>query len=122
MDMRHQIFADLTNNPPLPDYSLLELAGSFATLLTMLVIPLLILVGGAFSIGAAMAYALTLEKKFLPTAIAPLAVGGLLYGVLLAGGLTSLGLWCGLGLLAASYPFLKRIARRRVERKLAARS
>lgn len=122
MDMGHQIFEDFSRNLPLPDYSFLEVAGSFATLFTMFVLSLVLLVGGLLSVGAAVTYAFTLEKRFLPTALAPLLVGGLLYGALLAGGLTSLGLWCGVALLAGSYPILKRIARRRVERKLTARS
>ena len=122
MDMRNQIFGDFVNSAPDLHYSFLEIVGSFATMLTLLVVSLIVLVGGVLSIGAAGAFAFTREKKLLLMVLAPQLVGWPLYGVLLAGGLTSLGLWCGVGLLAGSYPILKRIARRRVERKLAARA
>lgn len=122
MDMRNQIFEDFVNSAPDLHYSPLEIAGSFATMLTLLVVALVVLVGGVLSIGAAGAFAVTWEKRFLPMVLAPQILGWPLYGVLLAGGLTSLGLWCGVALLALSYPILRRVALRRAKRKLEASS
>jgi len=46
MDMRNQIFEDFANRAPDFHYSPLEIARSFATMLTLLVVSLVILVGG----------------------------------------------------------------------------
>jgi len=73
MDMRNQIFEDFANRAPDFHYSPLEIAGSFATMLTLLVVSLVILVCGVLSIGAAGGLKST----------APLLFGGL--GSLVAG-------------------------------------
>jgi len=121
MDIRKQIFEDFVNSAPAPHYSLIEIIGSFATLFSLLVVTLCLL-AGIVSLCAALAFVFSREKRLLLLILVPQIVGWMLYGVLLAGGLTSLGFWCGVGLLAGSYPILKRIARRRIERRLAVSS
>jgi len=100
-------------------YSFLEIASNLATILTGIVAlfaPLALIIG----FGALMVYLISPQRGLLPLFFTTLIGSALLYGVLLLGALGSLGLWCGLGLLAASYPILKRIARRRAERRITA--